>query len=172
MRKNLLASLLAGAAMLCIMPASAIADEPEAPLEVTYHLKVVRTDGSEVKVPFDKRPEITYTGTLLKLTAGDMTVEYPEGDMDYFTIVEEKGQGGIDRNTMDNNGAGSVISDRAIIYSGGVPGAAVTVVGINGAIVARATLDDEGNAVIPFSPQKGQIYVVNSGKTTFKIIKK
>lgn len=158
--------------MLCIMPASAIADEPEAPLEVTYHLKVVRTDGSEVKVPFDKRPEITYTGTLLKLTAGDMTVEYPEGDMDYFTIVEEKVQGGIDRNTMDNNGAGSVISDRAIIYSGGVPGATVTVVGINGAIVARATLDDEGNAVIPFSPQNGQIYVVNSGKTTFKIIKK
>lgn len=173
MRKKLLASLLAGMAMVFLMPASALAEEPGAAEEVTYHLKVVHTDGSEVKVPFDQRPEIAYTGNVLKLTAGDMSVEYAEGDMDYFTIVEEeKGQSGINRNLADRNDAGSVITDRAIVYSGGTPGAMVTVVDINGAVVARATLDDRGNAVIPFSPRKGQIYVVNSGKTTFKIIKK
>lgn len=172
MRKKLLASLLAGMGMLFLMAASALAQEPDAAEEVTYHLKVVHTDGSEVKVPFDQRPEIAYTGNVLKLTAGDMSVEYAEGDMDYFTIVEETGQSGIIRNPADRNGAASVITDRAIVYSGGTPGAMVTVVGINGAVVARATLDDRGNAVIPFTPQKGQIYVVNSGKTTFKIIKK
>lgn len=172
MRKKLLASLLAGMAVLFLMPASALAQEPDAAEEVTYHLKVVHTDGSEVKVPFDQRPEIAYTDNVLKLTAGDMSVEYAEGEMDYFTIVEEKGQSGINRNLADRNGAASVITDRAIVYSGGTPGAMVTVVGINGAVVARATLDDRGNAVIPFTPQKGQIYVVNSGKTTFKIIKK
>lgn len=172
MRKKLLASLLAGMAVLFLMPASALAQEPDAAEEVTYHLKVVHTDGSEVKVPFDQRPEIAYTGNVLKLTAGDMSVEYAEGEMDYFTIVEEKGQSGINRNLADRNGAASVITDRAIVYSGGTPGAMVTVVGINGVVVARATLDDGGNAVIPFTPQKGQIYVVNSGKTTFKIIKK
>ena len=159
-------------AVLFLMPASALAQEPDAAEEVTYHLKVVHTDGSEVKVPFDQRPEIAYTGNVLKLTAGDMSVEYAEGEMDYFTIVEEKGQSGINRNLADRNGAASVITDRAIVYSGGTPGAMVTVVGINGVVVARATLDDGGNAVIPFTPQKGQIYVVNSGKTTFKIIKK
>jgi hypothetical protein len=172
MRKKLLASLLAGMAVLFLMPTAVHAEEPDAAEEVTYHLKVVHTDGSEVKVPFDQRPEIAYTGNVLKLTAGDMSVEYAEGEMDYFTIVEEKGQSGINRNLADRNGAASVITDRAIVYSGGTPGAMVTVVGINGAVVARATLDDRGNAVIPFTPQKGQIYVVNSGKTTFKIIKK
>lgn len=172
MRKKLLASLLAGMAVLFLMPTAVHAEEPDAAEEVTYHLKVVHTDGSEVKVPFDQRPEIAYTGNVLKLTAGDMSVEYAEGEMDYFTIVEEKGQSGINRNLADRNGAASVITDRAIVYSGGTPGAMVTVVGINGAVVARATLDDGGNAVIPFTPQKGQIYVVNSGKTTFKIIKK
>lgn len=172
MRKKLLASLLAGMAVLFLMPTAVHAEEPDAAEEVTYHLKVVHTDGSEVKVPFDQRPEIAYTGNVLKLTAGDMSVEYAEGEMDYFTIVEEKGQSGINRNLADRNGAASVITDRAIVYSGGTPGAMVTVVGINGVVVARATLDDGGNAVIPFTPQKGQIYVVNSGKTTFKIIKK
>ena len=58
MRKKLLASLLAGMTMLFLMPASVLAQEPDAAEEVTYHLKVVHTDGSEVKVPFARSPGI------------------------------------------------------------------------------------------------------------------
>lgn len=172
MKKNLLAGLFASVAMLCCAPTAAFAEEPESEAQTVFMLKVVHTDGSEVKVPFSNRPEIVHTGTALKLTSTDLEMEYADGELDHFTIVEEAPGSGIGQTAADHTNASTVISANSIVYTGGTPGATVTVVAIDGTIVAKATLDADGAAVISFAPAKGGIYVINSGKTTFKIIKK
>lgn len=171
MKKNLLAGLFASVAMLCCAPTAAFAEEAESEAQTVFMLKVVHTDGSEVKVPFSNRPEIVHTGTALKLTSTDLEMEYADGELDHFTVIEEKASG-IAPTIADQSNARTIISDTNIIYTGGTPGAMVTVVAINGQIITKATLDADGSAVIPFAPEKGCIYVINSGKTTFKILKK
>lgn len=172
MKQKLLASLLAGTAMMICMPSASYAEDPDSGAETVFHLKVVHTDGSEVCVPFAERPALTCSGTTLVLVSSTMELEYPEGTLDHFTISTETSQGGDAPMITDDMKATATISGEKIIFSGGVPGALLTVAGIDGTTMATATLDAGGNASISVPLRKGGIYVINSGKTTFKIIKK
>lgn len=157
---------------MCCTTTAVYADDYESGAEVTYHLQVIHADGSEVKVPFADKPEIIHTGSSLKLTSSELEMEYPEGTLSYFTIVTQSGPNGINETTIIPGKEKTLITDSSITYTGGSPGATVTIAHINGTIVAQGTLDSDGAAIIPFAPEKGGIYVINSGKTTFKIIKK
>jgi len=148
------------------------AQEADSDSPLTYYLRMVGMNGVEVTVPFSERPEIRHENDVLMLVSDNVNLEYPDGALDYFDITTERSQSNVSDISSDASAARSVITNGNIYFSGGTPGASVTVVSIDGSLFASGHLDNDGSAVIPFEPQNSGIYVINSGNTTFKIIKK
>lgn len=172
MKQNLLASIFAGAAMLLCPPVGAMANDADSDSQLTYYLRMVNVDGTEVIVPFSEKPVITHYNNALVLISDEIDMEYPDGTLEFFDITTERMPDSVSSLQKETSAASGLITDNSIVFTGGTPGAMLTVVSVDGTLIASAHLDKEGRAVIPFAPQKGDIYVINSGKTTFKIIKK
>lgn len=161
--------LLLSALLFAGLPVMADGDSDS---ELTYYLRMVGTNGSEVTVPFSEKPEIRYINEALVLMSEEINMEYPNGTLEYFDITTERAQSGLYSVFEDNFSAHGMITDKSIIFTGGIPGDRLTVVAIDGTVLLSARLDEDGNASIPFMQEKKGIYVINSGNTTFKIIKK
>lgn len=140
--------------------------------EGILHLVVYHKDGSEVAVPFHHKPVMTCSGTTITLTSPDMELEYAEGALSHFTIESRREQSVIRMPGASLSTAHATLGRDGILYSGGIPGAKVTVMTADGRMVSTSLLDAEGTAFIPLALEKGAILIVNSGKTSFKIIRK
>lgn len=172
MKHNLLAGVLAGAALLFCPTVGALANDTDSDSQLTYYLRMVDKDGLEMIVPFSENPEISHQDNALVLSSDKTYMEFPDGTLEYFDITTEKPANDVYKLADESVRArGGFVGDN-ICFTGGTPGAPLSVVTIDGSVVISTCLDNEGNAVVPFAPIKGGIYVINSGKTTFKIIKK
>lgn len=172
MKQNLRNGFIVGMAM-CLCPALGVmAEDADSDSQTIYYLRVVNTDGSQVCVPFSEKPEIQYSNNAIVLTSEEINMEYPDGTLDFFDITTENTLGSVCRLSTDASLAKGLISDGDIVFTNGTPGAALTVVALDGSVVATARLDNDGNARLPFSPQKSGVYVIKSGNSTFKLIKK
>lgn len=170
MRKQLLANLCAVLALLG--GSSAVANAEDAgKAGVNYLVEVVHTDGSTVRVPFEHNPVFSHTGSALKLTSVEFEMEYEEGVLDHFKVVTEDTTG-IDRNAVAANTVKPLFTRDGVSFSGATPGDAVVAVALDGTVLARTHVDAEGNAAISLAGANAGVYVIKTGKTTFKIIKK
>lgn len=171
MAKHLLLRLFAVMLATTGCGASVVSAQDTNQQQKTYCLQVIHTDGSELLIPFSQNPQFRHNGQALTLTSADLELEYPEGTLDRFKIVEQSGSNSVhpvfgmaSAASLDMNGEMLLISNAAACAS-------LTVCTTDGRIVAKATTDAEGSASVSL-PASAGVYIISIDKTTFKILKK
>ena len=127
-------------------------------------LVVTTKDAGKVMYYLDDKPVITFTDTEVVLKTDQTTVSYPveehvnmfitEYDPTNITCIE-----GV-------KAAFSIANDR-IHVSNAAPGTAVTVYTIDGRLVQKAAINEQGNATISVTTEN--VYIVRVGKFATKI---
>lgn len=171
MKKLLPIRLFAGAMLLCGVSLTALAENVSSEAEENYYLQIVETDGGELTIPFSERPEISYRDNALVLVSETMDIEYPDGTLDYFTITTTPAESGVILHEQTERAVFRISGD-AVYISNAKPGREITVASTNGIILAIGKADANGEAILSVPSQRGGIYLVNTGSSTFKYIKK
>ena len=174
MRKTLPARIAIAAALLFAGSVSVVAqDATSSDGALVYHLLVAHKDGSQVKVAFKHRPELRHDGTAIQLTSQELDMTYPDGTLDYFKIIAEPAvPSGIVAPVSGAPAARPVLTSDGVSVSGAQPGDYVTVYTVDGKIAGSAVVDPQGSAEVSLSHYATGIYIIKSGNTTFKMIKK
>lgn len=163
MKKSKLLSILAGAflapAMTALAPVSAQAAESETALVVTY------TWGAEEVFMLSEKPEISFGGDQLKITAPDVTAERKFADIQTFTFEQRSKPSSIE------NVAETVVftfNDGENVAISGLPaGAPCALYDTKGICVLNAQADGNGNFSASLSSFAKGVYIliVNNSKT-------
>ena len=132
------------------------------------YVKVSDKDGKDTYFALSEKPTVTFTSTAMILTAGSQTVEYPLTDFRAFAFANQSTGIG----TLDAEGNSAVFSFGNSLKGEGLKaGSQVAVYTINGQLVGRATVSQNGSVEIPLDGQTG-VFVVKSLSKTFKFIRK
>lgn len=174
MAKRLLAKLFIASALVGSFQTvkAQDADSEETTGKLVYHLLVVHKDGSEVKVPFEENPQFYHDGTSLQLSSDSQSIEYPTGSLDHFKILAEKsGDSGVGQVSAIDTTKPAVDGGNVTV-SNGKAGDRLVVVTVDGKTVAAATVGESGEAAVSIEALAPGIYIIQSGKTAFKYLKK
>lgn len=133
------------------------------------YVKVSDKDGKDTYFALSEKPTVTFTSTAMVLTAGSQTVEYPLTDFRAFAFADPSSAG---IGTLDEEGNNAVFSFGNSLKGEGLKaGSQVAVYTINGQLVGRSTVSQNGSVEIPLDGQTG-VFVVKSLSKTFKFIRK
>ena len=133
------------------------------------HVKVSDKDGNNTYFALSDKPTVTFTSTAMILTAGSQTVEYPLTDFRAFAFANPQPAG---IRSLDEESNNAVFSFGNSLKGEGLKaGSQVAVYTINGQLVGRATVSQNGSVEIPLDGQTG-VFVVKSLSKTFKFIRK
>ena len=132
------------------------------------YVKVSDKDGKDTYFALSEKPTVTFTSTAMVLTAGSQTIEYPLTDFRAFAFADQPTGIG----TLDAESNNAVFSFGNSLKGEGLKaGSQVAVYTINGQLVGRATVSQNGSVEIPLDGQTG-VFVVKSLSKTFKFIRK
>lgn len=161
------ALLLAGCATV------AAQDNNSSEERLSYYLMIAQKDGSQVKVAFKHHPEFRHDGAALQLTSQGLDISYPDGTLDYFKIIAETDTPtGIYSPSTNSKDARPLMTTDGVCVAGAQPGDYLYVYTLDGKIVGNAVVDPEGSAEVSLSRYGAGTYIIKSGNTTFKMIKK
>lgn len=125
-------------------------------------------DGNNTYFALSDKPTVTFTSTAMVLTAGSQRIEYPLTDFRAFAFADQPTGIG----TLDAESNNAVFSFGNSLKGEGLKvGSQVAVYTINGQLVGRATVSQNGSVEIPLDGQTG-VFVVKSLSKTFKFIRK
>ena len=132
------------------------------------YVKVSDKDGKDTYFALSEKPTVTFTSTIMILTAGSQRIEYPLTDFRAFAFAEQSTGIG----TLDVESSNAVFSFGNSLKGEGLKaGSQVAVYTINGQLVGRSTVSQSGTVEIPLDGQTG-VFVVKSLSKTFKFIRK
>ena len=132
------------------------------------HVKVSDKDGNNTYFALSEKPTVTFTSTVMVLTAGSQTVEYPLTDFRAFAFEDDP----LSIESLNGEGNNAVFSFGNSLKGEGLKaGSQVAVYTINGQLVGRSTVSQSGTVEIPLDGQTG-VFVVKSLSKTFKFIRK
>ena len=145
-----------------------------------YWLVVHTTGGHVDGYAFADRPEVRISGQLFNVTAAGRTVAYPAASIDRFTIDDHYMAQGV-ATSMDAPRENMPVADDSprlhltpgtVNLSGLRPGSIVRVSDVSGRLAITTTADADGSLSFSTEPLRPGVYVVSTGKATFKILKK
>mgnify|MGYP004442246861 FL=1 len=156
MQKSFITSLLIFA-FCAVMPAVAA----NAMRQV---LVVTTKDAGKVMYYLDDKPVITFTDTEVVLKTDKATVSYPVEEHVNMLITEYDP---TNITCIEGVQAAFSISDDRIHVSNASPGTAVTVYTIDGRLVQKTSINEQGDAAISVATEN--VYIVRVGKFATKI---
>lgn len=145
-----------------------------------YWLVVHTTSGQADGYAFADRPEVRISGQLFNVSAASRTVAYPAANIERFTIDDHYTAQGVATSMDAPRENIPVVDDSPRLHltpgtvnlSGLRPGSIVRVSDVSGRLAITTTADADGSLSISTEPLRPGVYVVSTGKATFKILKK
>lgn len=132
------------------------------------YLTVEKKNGSMISFLLEEKPVITFESGSLVVNKSETTT-YSIEDIKNYHFTEG------DLTPVDNTVANALrivwIGENTVELQNAESGTNIELVAVNGTIVAKATADSEGKAAIKV-PNKAGVYVLSTGKQSFKIISK
>lgn len=135
-----------------------------------YTMHVTSVGGSTVDFEFDNEPVMTFNGGEMTISsAADADVKF---QMDNVVSVTFSGVAAGIATVKDGGSKINVsVSDGKIVVSGMAANAKVSVYDVGGALVANATSDANGQAVVNISNLGKGVFVVSTPANSFKFTK-
>ena len=139
----------------------------------SYSFVVHTRSGEKHTYPVGDNPVLTHDGKSVVITSSDLTMEYAPGTVDRFEM-EATGNSTSSIGIADKvqNGAALEQGASTLLVSGARHGDAVYVYSVSGAMVASSKISADGTASLSTEGLAKGVYVVKTGSTNFKIIKK
>ena len=157
MRKKILAVLLSS---FCL---SAMADEPKT------QLVVWAKDGTQVAYALAEKPKVTFTETDLVISANGVEVNYTLENMARFTY-EDKTATAI--TNLQTDESSFKLNGESLLFPALKANSTVSVYSLNGTLVFKKTVRQNGEYAFPLSNLIAGVYMVNVNGLTYKIMKR
>ena len=132
------------------------------------HLAVCTKDGSKVLYALEEKPKITFTDTELVITTKGVEIAYALSDMNLLTY--ENGETTGITNLYDD--ASFKLDGNAIVFSKLKAKDIVSLYSINGTLVFKKTVSQDGEYAVSLNNIETGVYVVNVNGLTYKFVKK
>lgn len=142
---------------------SAMADEPKT------QLVVWAKDGTKVAYALVEKPKVTFTETDLVITAKGVEVNYSLENMARFTYESNDESAIINLQTDESP---FKLTGESLLFPALKANSTVSVYALNGTLVFKKTVRQDGEYAFPLSNLNAGIYMVNVNGLTYKIVKR
>ena len=142
---------------------SAMADEPKT------QLVVWAKDGTQVAYALAEKPKVTFTETDLVITANGIEVNYTLENMARFTYKDNEAVGITNLQTDESN---FKLNGESLLFPALKANSTVSVYSLNGTLVFKKTVRQNGEYAFPLSNLNAGVYMVNVNGLTYKIVKR
>lgn len=157
MKRNLLSFLLLLGNLI------ALADEPKS------RLVVWAKDGTKVAYALAEKPKVTFTETDLVITANGVEVNYSLENMARLTYESNDASAIINLQTDESP---FKLTGESLLFPDLKANSAVAVYSLNGTLVFKKTIRQNGEYAFSLSNLNAGIYMVNVNGLSYKIVKR
>ena len=149
--------------LLSCFSLSAMADEPK------VQLVVWAKDGTRVAYALAEKPKITFTETDLVITDNGVEVNYTLESMARFTYEDNTSMAITNLQTDEST---FKLDGESLLFPALKANSTVSVYYLNGTLVFKKTVRQNGEYAFPLSNLESGVYMVNVNGLTYKIVKK
>ena len=142
---------------------SAMADEPKT------QLVVWAKDGTQVAYALAEKPKVTFTETDLVITANGVEVNYTLENMARFTYEDNSATGITNLQTDESS---FKLNGESLLFPALKANSTVSLYTLNGTLVFKKTVRQNGEYAFPLSNLNAGVYMVNVNGLTYKIVKR
>ena len=142
---------------------SAMADEPKT------QLVVWAKDGTQVAYALAEKPKVTFTETDLVITANGVEVNYTLENMARFTYEDNSATAITNLQTDESSFR---LNGESLLFPALKANSTVSVYSLNGTLVFKKTVLQNGEYAFPLSNLNSGVYMVNVNGLTYKIVKR
>lgn len=137
--------------------------------DVKTHLVVWAKDGTQVAYALAEQPKITFTETDLVITTNGVEVNYALQNMVRFTY-ESNNNTAI--TNLQTDEFPFKLNGELLLFPALKANTTVSVYTLNGTLVFKKTVYQNGEYALPLSNLATGVYMVNVNGLTYKIVKK
>lgn len=149
--------------LLSCFSLSAMADEPKT------QLVVWAKDGTQVAYALAEKPKVTFTETDLVITANGVEVNYTLENMARFTYEDNILTAITNLQTDEST---FKLDGESLLFPTLKANSTVSVYSLNGTLVFKKTVRQNGEYAFPLSNLESGVYMVNVNGLTYKIVKR
>ena len=149
--------------LLSCFSLSAMADEPK------VQLVVWAKDGTRVAYALAEKPKITFTETDLVITDNGVEVNYTLESMARFTYEDNTSMAITNLQTDEST---FKLDGESLLFPALKANSTVSVYYLNGTLVFKKTVRQNGEYAFPLSNLESGVYMVNVNGLTYKIVKR
>ena len=149
--------------LLSCFSLSAMADEPKT------QLVVWAKDGTQVAYALAEKPKVTFTETDLVITANGVEVNYTLENMARFTYEDNTATAITNLQTDEST---FKLDDESLLFPALKANSTVSVYSLNGTLIFKKTVRQNGEYAFPLSNLNAGVYMVNVNGLTYKIVKR
>ena len=149
--------------LLSCFSLSAMADEPKT------QLVVWAKDGTQVAYALAEKPKVTFTETDLVITANGVEVNYTLENMARFTYEDNTSTGITNLQTDEST---FKLDGESLLFPALKANSTVSVYSLNGTLVFKKNVCQNGEYAFPLSNLNAGVYMVNVNGLTYKIVKR
>lgn len=149
--------------LLSCFSLSAMADEPK------VKLVVWAKDGTKVAYALAEKPKITFTETDLVITDNGVEVNYTLESMARFTYEDNTSMAITNLQTDEST---FKLDGESLLFPALKANSTVSVYSLNGTLVFKKTVRQNGEYAFPLSNLESGVYMVNVNGLTYKIVKR
>ena len=134
------------------------------------NLIVWAKDGTKVAYALAEKPKVTFTETDLVITAKGVEVNYSLENMARFTYEEDNTTTAI--TNLQTGESPFKLNGESLLFPTLKANSTVSVYSLNGALVFKKAVLQNGEYAFPLSNLNAGVYLVNVNGLTYKIVKK
>lgn len=133
------------------------------------NLVVWAKDGTKVAYALAEKPKVTFTETDLVITANGVEVNYTLENMARFTYEDNASTVITNLQTDESS---FKINGEYLLFPALKANSTVSVYSLNGTLVFKKTVRQNGEYAFPLSNLNAGVYMVNVNGLTYKIVKR
>lgn len=141
----------------------AMADDPKT------QLVVWAKDGTQVAYALADKPKVTFTETELVITSNGVEVKYELEKMARFTYEDNNSTAITDLKTEESS---FKLDGESLLFPDLKANSTISVYSLNGTLVFKKTVRQDGEYAFPLSNLNAGVYMVNVNGLTYKIFKR
>lgn len=149
--------------LLFMVCASALANEPQT------QLVIWAKDGTQVAYALTDKPKVTFTETDLVISANGVEVNYALEDMARFTYRTNSETAITNLQTDESS---FKLKGGSLVFPALIANSTVSVYSLNGTLIFKKTVSQNGEYAFPLSNLNAGVYMVNVNGLTYKIVKR
>jgi len=152
--------------LICVLLFSFVSTMANEPREI---LVVWAKDGSQMAYALAEKPKVSFTANDLVITTNGVDVNYPLEELARFTY--EYNQTTSITNLQTNESL-FILNDETLLFPALRTNSTVSVFSLNGMLIFKKTIREDGEYAFPLSNLNAGVYMVNVNGLTYKIVKK